>query len=130
MAHESFKIHNISCHIVSNTLPFMCKIYIPAISIECPCRTHMPIPYWDIIANTTRKLCRLITHLCEERSILRGIFGTTIFLGNNLMLTAVIKFVRDGLHYKAFPTLITLITKLCGPHHKITIDCRAYIYKD
>lgn len=31
-------IGNVSCHVVSDTSLFMCKVCIPAISMVCPCR--------------------------------------------------------------------------------------------
>ena len=36
MTHGYFKMGNVSCRIISDTLLFMCKICVPAISTACP----------------------------------------------------------------------------------------------
>lgn len=40
MMHRFFKIGKVSCHIVSDTSHFKCKIRVPAISMACPYRLH------------------------------------------------------------------------------------------
>lgn len=40
MMHGYFKIDNVSCRIVSGTLPFVCTIYVPIVSMACSCCIH------------------------------------------------------------------------------------------